>query len=175
MKSSIPDRENVEFILRLLMPENRAVMRIAIHTGLRIDDILTMRSADLYKDRISIYEKKTGKKRVIRLPRSLKDEVLKRSGHIYAFPHRDDGRRHRCRQTVWKDVKRAAKALRIPDNITPHSARKLYANEMFNACGDLEKVARALNHSSSEVTYIYYLAKNVPTIRKRVKKRAIET
>lgn len=170
MKSCIPDRQDVEFVLRLLMPENRLVMRLCLATGLRIDDALSVKSVSLLKDRITVFEKKTGKKRVIRLSKGLKTDILKGAGVVYAFPHRDDGFRHRCRQTVWKDVKRAAKALRIPDNITPHSTRKLYANELYIACGDVEKVSKALNHSSADVTYLYYLAKNVPKISKKRQK-----
>lgn len=170
MRSCIPERQDVEFVLRLLMPENRLVMRLCLATGLRIDDALSIKSSALLKDRMTVFEKKTGKKRVIRLSKELKVDILKGAGVVYAFPHRDNGFRHRCRQTVWKDVKRAAKALRIPDNITPHSTRKLYANELYAACGDVEKVSKALNHSSAEVTYFYYLAKNVPKISKKRQK-----
>ena len=62
------------------------------------------------------------------------------------------------RQAVWKDVKRAARAFRLPQNVGPHSARKVFAVELLAKYGDLERVRRALNHSSDTVTMIYAMA-----------------
>ena len=163
VKSYCPDKRDLDFVLRLLMPENRLVMRIAILTGLRIDDVLSIKTESLYKDRFTILEKKTGKRRVIRLPKALKADCVKCAGQVFVFPHRDDGFRHRTRSAVWKDIKRAAVALRIPDNITPHSARKFYAQRLYEATdNDLIAVQKALNHSSPETTFIYYLSQNIP-------------
>ena len=163
VKSYCPDKRDLDFVLRLLMPENRLVMRIAILTGLRVDDVLSIKTESLYKDRFTILEKKTGKRRVIRLPKALKAECVKCAGQVFVFPHRDDGFRHRTRSAVWKDIKRAAVALRIPDNITPHSARKFYAQQLYEATdNDLFAVQKALNHSSPETTFIYYLSQNIP-------------
>lgn len=163
VKSYCPDKRDLDFVLRLLMPENRLVMRIAILTGLRVDDVLSIKTESLYKDRFSILEKKTGKRRVIRLPKALKEECVKCAGRVFVFPHRDDGFRHRTRSAVWKDIKRAAAALRIPDNITPHSARKFYAQRLYESTGnDLFAVQKALNHSSPETTFVYYLSQNIP-------------
>ena len=179
VKSYCPDKRDLDFVLRLLMPENRLVMRIAILTGLRVDDVLSIKTDSLYKDRFTILEKKTGKRRVIRLPKALKAECAKCAGQVFVFPHRDDGFRHRTRSAVWKDIKRAAVALRISDNITPHSARKFYAQQLYEVTGnDLLAVQKALNHSSPETTFIYYLSQNIPdkcskvakTHKKNVKK-----
>ena len=57
------------------------------------------------------------------------------------------------------DVKRAAKAFRLPQNVAPHSLRKLYAVDLLNRCGgNLGRVQRALNHSDAATTYIYAMA-----------------
>ena len=58
MRSCIPERQDVEFVLRLLMPENRLVMRLCLATGLRIDDALSIKSSALLKDRMTVFEKK---------------------------------------------------------------------------------------------------------------------
>ena len=55
-------------------------------------------------------------------------------------------------------MKRAAHALRLNCNAAPHSARKVYAVELLKKYGDVERVRRALNHSSVEVTLIYAMA-----------------
>lgn len=59
---------------------------------------------------------------------------------------------------MWKDVKRAAKLFRLPQNVAPHSARKVYAVELMEKYGDIAVVRKALNHSSDSVTLIYALA-----------------
>lgn len=81
------------------------------------------------------------------------------AGEIYLFPNRNDYRKHRTRQAVWKDIKRAKKALRIKENIAPHSARKTYAVRLMKKYNnDITKVQRELNHSTPEVTMIYALS-----------------
>ena len=55
-------------------------------------------------------------------------------------------------------IKRAAAAMRLQQNVAPHSARKVYAVELLAKYGDIDRVRRALNHSSAAVTIIYALA-----------------
>ena len=55
-------------------------------------------------------------------------------------------------------MKRAAKALRLPQNVAPHSARKVFAVDLLAKYGDIDRVKRALNHSSESVTLIYAMA-----------------
>ena len=55
-------------------------------------------------------------------------------------------------------MKRAAKAFRLPQNVGPHSARKVFAVDLMDKYGDIDRVLRALNHSSESVTLIYAMA-----------------
>jgi len=64
----------------------------------------------------------------------------------------------RLAQAVWKDLKRAAQAYRLQQNVAPHSFRKIYAVDLLEKYGDIERVQRALNHSSPSVTMIYAMA-----------------
>lgn len=160
----------MEFCLRLLCPENALAMRICCETGLRIDDVLSLRPKILERDRFSVMEKKTGKRRIIRLSAETRRLCLRETGDYYIFPGRDDARKHRTRQAVWKDLKRAAVSLRLPGNVTPHSARKMYADYLYRSTnGNIEAVKKALNHSSSEVTYFYYLCDFAKLNRKSYK------
>ena len=54
-------RKEVDLILAALTPENRLVMRVALHTGLRISDILCLRPEQL-KPHFWVTEQKTGKR-----------------------------------------------------------------------------------------------------------------
>ena len=104
-----------------------------------------------------VTEQKTGKKRQVGLPEPLLSDLKKNAGKWWVFPGRDP-RKHRTRQAVWKDVKRAARAFRLPQNVGPHSARKVYAVDLMRKYGDIDRVKRALNHSSETVTMIYAMA-----------------
>ena len=148
--------KEVEQVLDLLMHENRLVMRVLLHTGLRIGDALQLRPEQL-KPNFWITEEKTGKRRQVGLPEPLLSDLLDNSGKWWVFPG-SDPRKHRTRQAVWKDVKRAAEAARLTQNVAPHSARKVYAVELLNKYGDIERVRRALNHGGIEVTLIYAMA-----------------
>ena len=150
-------RREVDLILSALTPENRLVMRVALHTGLRISDILCLRPEQL-KPHFWVTESKTGKRRQIGLPEPLLSDLKKQAGKWWVFPSPVDPHKHRTRQAVWKDVKRAAKFFRMPQNIAPHSARKVYAVDLLHKYGDIAVVRRALNHSSDAVTIIYALA-----------------
>lgn len=143
-------------MLGLLTDENRLVMRLLLHTGIRIGDALALKPEQL-KPNFWITEQKTGKRRQIGLPDPLLADLRGNSGKYWVFPGVDP-RKHRSRQAVWKDVKRAASAARLTVNAAPHSARKVYAVELLEKYGDIERVRRALNHSGLEVTLIYAMA-----------------
>lgn len=131
-------------------------MRAALATGLRISDVLNLKTAQL-KPHFWVTEMKTGKRRQVGLPEPLLSDIKNQAGEEWAFPGRD-GKKPRTRQAVWKDVKRAAKSFRLPQNVGPHSARKVYAVELLEKYGDIERVRKALNHSRESVTLIYAMA-----------------
>lgn len=149
------DRE-VEQVLDLLTEENRLVMRVLLHTGLRITDALLLKPEQL-KPNFWITEQKTGKRRQVGLPQPLLDDLRAAAGKWWVFPGADP-KKHRSRQAVWKDVKRAAEAARLTCNAAPHSARKVYAVKLLEQYGDIDRVRRALNHGGIEVTLIYAMA-----------------
>lgn len=157
MKTEYLLHREVEHVLAALMPVNRVVMRVCIHTGLRVGDVLSLRT-DQIAPRFWVTEQKTKKRRIVGLPADLLADMRKISGKKYVFEHSNDPERHRTRQAVWKDVKRAARAFRLPQNVAPHSARKVYAVDLLAKYGDIAKVQRALNHSGPSVTMIYAMA-----------------
>lgn len=149
-------QREIDKVLSVLTPQNALVMRVALHTGLRVGDVLSLKTEKLCS-RFWITEAKTGKRRQIGLPQPLLDDLKKQAGKTWVFPGVNPSK-HRTRQAVWKDVKRAAIAFRLPQNVAPHSFRKAYAVDLLAKYGDIEKVQRALNHSSISVTLIYAMA-----------------
>lgn len=156
MRTEYLIEREVEQVLDLLTYENRLVMRLLLHTGIRIGDALQLKPEQL-KSNFWITEQKTGKRRQIGIPEPLLGDLKENAGREWVFPGADPAK-HRTRQAVWKDVKRAADAARLTSNAAPHSARKVYAVKLLEKYGDIERVRRALNHGGMEVTLIYAMA-----------------
>lgn len=161
--------KEVDLVLAALTPENRLVMRAALVTGLRVGDVLAL-TPDRLKPHFWVTEQKTGKKRQVGLPEPLLTDLKNSAGEHWVFPGRNP-RKHRTRQAVWKDVKRAARAFRLPQNVGTHSARKVYAVDLMRKYGDVDRVRRALNHRSESVTLIYALADQQLEAKFRRKRR----
>ena len=145
--------DDIGVFLRLLMPSNALVLETALQTGLRVSDVLSLRS-DKLKQRMTVREQKTGKSRRVYISADLLRRLQRQAGSVFVFPNTLDPFRHRCRQTVWKDVKRAAKALRVDYNAAPHSCRKSYAVDLYRREG-FAAVQRALQHDNPATTMLY--------------------
>ena len=170
-RSSWVEDDVMKNILAALTPVNRLAVIVSLVTGLRISDVLSIRHSDLLRERFTVTEQKTLKKRSIRLPYRLREELLRISGKVYVFEHRSDPLRTRTRQAVFKDIKRAAKAFRVSANVSTHSARKIYAVAEYKKDMDIKRVQALLNHSSEAVTMIYALADHV-TAKRQQSRRA---
>lgn len=160
MRSGYIVREELRHILSALTAENRLACEISESTGLRIGDVLLLRREQLLKGpRLTIREQKTGKTRRVYLPADLYRRALGLAGSIYVFEGRLDGRKHRTRQAVYKDLRRAARLFRCRAHLSPHSCRKVWAVNAYKASGgDLKRVQHLLNHESEAVTMLYALA-----------------
>lgn len=157
MKTEYLLNREVEQVLMLLTPSNRLALRVSLHTGLRISDVLSLERAKL-SSRMWVVESKTGKKKLIGLPAELLSDLKSHAVGRWVFPSRTDPLGHRTRQAVWADLKRASKAFRLKQNVAPHSFRKVYAVDLLEKYGDIEKVRRALNHDNQATTLIYAMA-----------------
>lgn len=159
MRSDYVSDTAFEHILSALTYENRLALLVSMTTGLRIDDVLHLKSTDVLKERFSIKEMKTGKTRKIRIGKKLRDELIAISGRFYVFEHRLDPKKCRTRQTVNKDLNRACTLFRVKNvNVTPHTARKIYAVKQYERTCDIKRVKDLLNHSNESVTRLYAIA-----------------
>ena len=137
MKTDYLLHREVGHVLAALMPQNRLIARVCLHTGLRVGDVVSLRAQDIGLQ-MMVTEAKTKKRRRVGLTASLLAAIRA--------------------QAVWADVKRAARAFRLPQNVAPHSLRKVYAVELLERYGDIQRAQRALNHSSIETPLIYAMA-----------------
>lgn len=161
--------KEVGHVLAALMPQNRLIVQVILHNGARIGDVLRLRTEQL-KPSFWYVEQKTGKRRRMGIPEPLLSAIKRQTGREWAFPGRD-GKTPKTRQAVWADMKRAQRAFRLPQNIGTHSARKVYAVGLMRKYGDIEKVRRNLNHSSTAVTAVYVMADQL--LEAKLKKRQV--
>lgn len=171
MRTDYIHKDELGHLLAALTPENRLALEISLATGLRIGDVLNLRSEALEgaKDRrLTVRELKTGKTRRFQLPLELYERALAIAGKRFVFENRLDWRKHRTRQAVYKDLKRIAKAFRLKANVAPHTARKVWAVEKYHQT-DLKRVQGLLNHQSEAVTALYAMADELTARRLRPK------
>lgn len=136
--------------------ENVLALRVSLETGLRIDDVLSLRADQIRRRTICGTAEKTDKpyKKTISADLAKRLTALKPNKGGFIFPHRLDPLRHRTRQAVWENMKKAARQLGVKLNAAPHSARKTYAVEMFRDKG-LEQTQRELQHDRISTTMLY--------------------
>lgn len=148
-----------KLILHALTYPNQLVLQVSLCTGLRLSDVLNLRTSGI-AERMTVTERKTGHKRHIRIPPDLLDDLLAIAGKIYVFEGRNDYRKPRTRQAVYKDIKRACRALRLSTTIqvSPHTARKIYAVNKYKRTCKIETIREILGHSAEAVAYVYAMA-----------------
>lgn len=136
--------------------ENVLALRVSLETGLRIDDVLSLRANQIVRRTICGIAEKTDKpyRKTISADLAKRLAALTPNKGGYIFPHRLDPMRHRTRQAVWGNMKKAAVLMGVKLNAAPHSARKTYAVEMFKDKG-LEQTRKELQHDKISTTMIY--------------------
>lgn len=162
--------EMVNLVHKLAKDKNyKMSLLIAVGSfwGLRISDILNLKWEDILdKDEFTISEKKTGKRRTIRIntqlrmhikecfenirPRSLEENILiSQKGTVYSIQRIN---------MILKELKVKYK-LNI-NNISCHSLRKTFGREVYNQNSEssemaLVKLMELFNHSSIMITKRY--------------------
>lgn len=171
MRADYLEPDVLHLLLTALMPPNRLAIETSMVTGLRIGDVLGLRTAQL-SQRMTVTEAKTHKRRRVYIPAELLDALLRQAGRYFVFPGRLDERQHRSRQAVYKDLRRVAALYRvdgrrIAEHISPHTARKVYAVKAYRAKGSIAKVRELLQHTDEAVTYLYAMADALTVSRLR--------
>lgn len=152
--------EKGEFVrmLKDMREDCKLVMLVSLETGLRVSDVLGLTYAQALLH-APITERKTKKTCTIDLPSYLDSAISARwarsscQASALVFPSDRDTRKPLHRSTVYRAVKRAFDDCGA--NVTPHTARKIYAVELYRQTGRIEEVQRRLRHDSPETTLLY--------------------
>lgn len=167
-----------KLILAAMLPENRLAVEVSEATGLRIDDVLSLKTEQIAKsNRPTVQDSKTGKRHRIYVPVELQRRMLQQAGVVWVWPHRlEPLAKHRTRQAVYKDMVQAAAVFKraqhlegVVGAVSPHSARKRAAVRAYEQ-GGLDAAKRLLQHSDASTTLLYALSDIAPKRRKRKKR-----
>ena len=145
--------EDFRRLFPYLTYDNYLAIRVSLETGLRIGDVVALRTADLQGDVLKYTASKTGKQGKAKITKDLADKLKRYAGTEYIFAS-SSKLGHRTRQAVWKNIKQAAHACGITVNVAPHSARKTFAVGVAKRQG-FAAAQRALQHDSAAVTGLY--------------------
>lgn len=145
--------EDFKRLFPYLTYDNYLAIRVSLETGLRIGDVVALRTADLQGDVLKYTASKTGKQGKAKISKDLADKLKRYAGTEYIFAS-SSKLGHRTRQAVWKNIKQAAQACNITVNVAPHSARKTFAVGVAKKQG-FAAAQRALQHDSAAVTGLY--------------------
>lgn len=167
-------------ILAAMMPANRLAIEVSLATGLRISDVLSLKTDKVRQTaRPYVRDSKTGKLHRIYLPVELRHRMLAQAGTIWVWEGRIDPTKHRTRGAVYKDMMQAVQVIKRAGHvdkgahISPHSARKIAAVDVYHSKG-LRAAQELLVHDEEHpaTTLLYALSDEMPPSSKRRKRRS---
>lgn len=165
MKSEFIEKKEFKCMIKDIREEYKLIMLISLESGLRLSDVLPLTFGQALGWE-PVTERKTGKTVVLCLPKYLKDAITGRLSNLQGslkssdlvFPSDADIEKPFHRSTIYRAVRKAAETAGVEQNVTPHTARKIYAVELYRATGDPLRVQKALRHDKLETTLLYALA-----------------
>lgn len=158
MQSQYIAREVWRAIMPCMTRDNALAIAVSLETGLRIGDVLALQVSDLSDSSIAYTAQKTGKAGSAPCAAKLIDILRSNARGGYCFPPRRGSKSpHRSRQAVWANVRQAAQRTGIKPHVSPHSARKTYAVQLYHRRG-IAAVQAALQHDDVNTTNLYALA-----------------
>jgi len=144
---------------------DKAILETLYATGMRVSEAVNLKLANINLDIgflrcIGKGNKERvipmGKKAIISLKRYLavsRPHLLKKKESEFLFLNRFG--KKISRQSLWKLIKKYAKAARIKKPIRPHILRHSFATHLLERGADLRSVQEMLGHSDISTTQIY--------------------
>lgn len=148
MKSYLKGKRTRDYILFLM----------GISIGLRISDILALKKEDAFKSHLDIKEKKTKKRKRVKIPGYIKKELTSYANTLndgdYLFKSRQGGNRPIDRSTAYRMLRKAAEESKIKE-IGTHTLRKTFGYHFYLQTKDVATLQELFNHSDPETTLRY--------------------
>lgn len=150
-------------------PRDFLLFVLAINTGLRISDILSLKVEDIkdhkgsIKDSLNILEQKTKKRRTIPLNKQAKEALnfyFKRTGIYdldrYLFTdERAEDNKPLSRVRAWQLINTWCREVGITYRVGGHTLRKSFGYHLRKQGISIERISDLLGHRSIKVTFAY--------------------
>ena len=157
----IKNKRDIERMKKALAGNKRDLLLfiVGINSSLRISDILSLKVGDIAGEHITLHERKTGKRKRIRInsaiQRAVSDLVPKDAQPSdWLFPSRK-GDKPISRVQAWCILNAATKRAGLYIELGTHSLRKTFAYHAYKNGTDLALLMRVLNHGSQRETLRY--------------------
>jgi len=158
-------------LLQRLDERDRALVSLMIKSGLRISDALKVTAGQVAKQ-MTVYESKSKRSRTFKIGKKLYRELnrlaLGKENSDILFTGARTATKHVHRSTIHRRIKKALKTLKF--DASAHSARKLFAQNIYKRTGSVKKVQKAMNHHRITTTAAYLDIDLTKIIKKGAKK-----
>ena len=140
-----------------------AMLELMYATGIRVSEVIELRMDQYYAEEQFIRVMGKGhKERLVPFGECARHSVAdylaaRQASHVAPSPYLFLSNRQApmTRQAVWKMVKKYAKIVNIPFEVTPHTIRHTFATHLLNNGVDLRAIQEMLGHSDISTTQIY--------------------
>ena len=148
----------IEQYLHQKNPRDWLLFLAGTNSGLRISDLLPLRSGDVQGQHLVIKEKKTRKRKWIRitpkLARGFREYTAGLQDQVFLFRSRQGGNVPICRARAYQILRQAARAHGL-DHIGTHTLRKTFGYHFYRQTKDVALLQEIFNHSDPAVTLRY--------------------
>lgn len=162
MKSQYIEPEVMTMLAQATDYVTSLALSTCLETGLRVNDVLTLRRGQLQGTTITGIAQKTRKpykKRISpQLAQRLRQYRPQASDESWLFPSHKDPRKHLHRSTVYRQLVAACRRRGIKTRVTPHTTRKIYAVKIADEKGQAE-AQKELQHDRITTTEIYTMSR----------------
>lgn len=138
--------------------KHNLIIKLLYGCGLRVSEITNLKKQDFDfgEELIFIRQAKGKKDRVVRLPQSMKEELMafaKFNQDEYFFPSNRGGKLSTA--TIQKIIQKSTKKAGINKRTHPHTLRHSHATHLLEQGIDLRIIQKLLGHSDIKTTQIY--------------------
>ena len=148
---------------------DKAMLELLYATGMRVTELITLRTTDLNLAMGYVACHDNGKERIIPFGNEAKQSLLKYLAHsrdVMVDNKEETVLFVNCsglpmsRQGFWKLIKHYARKAGIETDITPHTLRHSFAAHLVENGADLKSVQEMLGHSDISTTQVYVKMSN---------------
>jgi site-specific recombinase XerD len=134
---------------------HRAIITFLYYAGLRISELINLKSNNIDFERELIHVRGKGEKeRVVFLHPKIK-QLFEFMNTGKSFIFKSNRNQKYTKRTVQQIIKNSAKKAGIRKRVTPHMLRHSFATHLLEAGADIRHIQKLLGHSSVSTTQIY--------------------